>query len=233
VSAAPGTLGRGGVTARDVEVLRFCCEQYGLPLALAGRVAARLAPAPVADGSREVIARTIARRLEAGGYARRERIIGQVWLVPTRAGLALGQSPDQPAPYPLWQPHGFKLAHVAAVAGLRLALTARLPGVTWQPERAFRRRWAEAGRAAGVPARTRIVDGAVCWPDGRRVGVEVELHVKRPHLYAGIVADQDPELAGVWWYCPARSVDRLRRLLVEVGAGPGVEVLALPAGLGP
>ena len=148
------------------------------------------------------------------------------------AGLALGQDPAQEEPYEAWQPRGWKLAHLAAVARLRLWLQDRYPGASWESERAIRRRWATVHRASRIDTRTRYADGGLHLSDGRAVGVEVELHVKKAHLYQGIVADQDPQwTAGVWWFTPPAQVQLLRTRLADAGAA-GHQVYQLPAGVG-
>jgi hypothetical protein len=58
------------------------------------------------------------------------------------------------------------------------------------------------------------------WPNEDATGVEVELHVKKPARYAGIVHDLDPNWnAGVWWFCRPEDVALLTRRLAEAGGG--------------
>jgi hypothetical protein len=135
----------------------------------------------------------------------------------------------QETAYQVWRPAAWKLDHLAAVARLRLHLEDAYPGAAWQSERAIRRRWHGSG------ARVRMADGGLHFSDGRAVGVEVELHVKRPALYSGIVRDVDPAwTAGVWWFAPRGHAGLLRGRLAEVGADTDDhhEVFPLPAGIG-
>jgi hypothetical protein len=209
------------VTRRDLQVLTFAGEQFGLPMAVVAELLARHAASttrPLGASAAATVARRTAARLEAGGYAERLSVAGEVWLVPTGRGLALVADPDEP-PYEVWRPQGWKLEHVATVARLRLWLCDRYPGAAWESERAIRRRWAQVHRASGVDTRTRYADGGLHLPDGRAIGVEVELHIKKPHLYDGIAADQDPAwTGGVWWFTPPAQVDLLGRRLAEVRA---------------
>jgi hypothetical protein len=219
---------RAVVTHRDLAVLTFAGEQYGLPMATVAELLARHAASatrPLGASAAATVARRTAARLEAGGYAERLQVAGEVWLVPTSRGLALAREQDEPRPYEVWQPAAWKLEHVAAVARLRLALADQYPQARWESERSIRRRWAGSG------ARVRYADAGLHFPNGTAVGIECELHVKKPHLYQGIALDQDPTwTAGVWWYCPAAQVALLRRRLDDAGA-PGHQIHALPEGV--
>jgi len=195
-------------TDRDVAVLRFAGEQYGLPL-----------PVVVAlYGCGDAVGRRHASRLVRAGFAVREYgPRGGLWLVPTRRGLRyVGLA------YEAWSLSAWKGEHVATVARLRLALAAQYPEATWTSERAIRSRWAGSG------ARVRFADGqldfeAVC------VGVELELHRKLPRDYEGIAADVDPAFDECWWFCRTADVAWLRGVLdgVPKPARPEHVVIAL------
>jgi hypothetical protein len=218
---------RAVITRRDLAVLSFAGEQFGVPMATAAELLARHAAAtrPLGASAAATVARRTAARLEAGGYAERLTVAGEVWLVPTSRGLALVRQDDEPRPYEVWRPAAWKLDHVAAVARLRLHLADRCPDARWEPERAIRRRWAGSG------ARVRYADAGLHFPDGRAVGIECELHVKQPHLYEGIALDQDPAwTGGVWWFTPAAQVELLRRRLDDAGAAAH-QVYPLPEGV--
>jgi hypothetical protein len=206
------------VTERDLQVLTFAAEQFGLPMALAAELACRHAAGTLGRQAAERVARRTAARLEAGGFARRLVVAGEVWLIPTGRGLALVADPDE-RPYEVWRPQGWKLAHVATTARLRLWLCDRYPGAAWESERAIRRRWAAVHRASGVDTRTRYADGGLHLPNGQAIGVEVELHIKKPPLYEGIAVDQDTAwTGGVWWFTPATQVELLRSRLADAAA---------------
>jgi hypothetical protein len=206
------------VTERDLQVLTFASEQFGLPMALAAELARRHTAGTLGLAAADRVARRTAARLEAGGYARRLVVAGEVWLVPTGRGLALVADPDE-RPYEVWRPQGWKLTHVATTARLRLWLCDRYPGAAWESERAIRRRWAAVHRASGVDTRTRYADGGLHLPNDQAVGVEVELQIKKPALYEGIAIDQDTAwTAGVWWFTPAGQVELLAGRLAAAGA---------------
>jgi hypothetical protein len=207
------------VTFRDRQVLAFAVEMFGLPLPiLAGMV----------PGDR--VARRIVGRLEGAHLARRVRVAGQRWLVPTARGIeATGLG------YDVWAPAGWKLEHHATVIGLRLSLERDYPDAVWISERAIRRRLRQEG------SRGRRADGALRWSDGTATAIEVELSVKAkrqpgvlsgPDRYGDIVRQVDPTWnAGVWWFTPARHVDRLAKRLAEVGGGEVHQVYPLPEGV--
>jgi hypothetical protein len=207
------------VTDRDQQVLVFAVEMFGLPVAIL---------AAMVPGDR--VARRIVGRLEAARLARRVRVAGQLWLVPTVRGIeATGLG------YTVWRPAGWKLEHHATVIGVRLFLERRYPDAVWVSERAIRRRW----RADGGQGRR--ADGAVRWPDGTQTGVEVELSVKarrQPGVlsgvdrYADIVRQCDPAwTAGVWWFTPLQHVKRLTERLAAAGGGDRHQVYPLPEGV--
>ena len=219
------------VTQRDLAVLTFAGEMFGVPMTLAAELASRHTAGTLSPQAAERIARRTAARLEAGGYAERLAVAGEVWLVPTARGLALVREDDQPRRVEVWRPAAWKLEHIAAVGRLRLWLADRYPEARWESERAIRRRWAEYHKRVEIDTHTRYADGGLHFPDGHAVGVECELHVKKPHLYEGIALDQDSAwTAGVWWFCPAAQVELLRRRLADAGA-VGHEVHPLPEGM--
>jgi hypothetical protein len=216
------------ISGRDLAVLRFLCEQFAAPLEVIREVLhLERDGIPLAPGGgwrtasetpdRLRVARKWAARMEACAYVRRERLPRGVWVVPMTRGLALA-APDDGEPYEVWHLRDTRLAHVEAVERLRLHLERQHPGARWECERAIRRRHHHAYRAAGINnAVVRFGDGALLL-DGRRVGVEVELHVKAEQLYRGIVRDQDPRCSEVWWFARPGSVGTLRGRLDSAGA---------------
>jgi len=196
-------------TDRDVAVLRFAGEQYGLPLPVVVGL----------YGCSEAVGRRHAGRLVRAGLAVREYgPRGGLWLVPTRRGLRYVG-----LPYEAWSLSAWKAEHVAAVARLRLALQAQYSEAVWTSERQIRSRWAGSG------ARVRFADGQLDFPGSTCVGVELELHRKLPRDYEGIAADVDPAFDQVWWF--TRNADQawLRGVLEGVPKPPRPEhhVIAL------
>jgi hypothetical protein len=191
-----------------VAVLRWLGEMYGAPLGVVAQLYG------VADAKHHV------RRLEHAGFAGRQRSpAGGVWLVPTRRGLRFAGLPYEP-----WEVVGWKAAHVAAVARMRLELERRFPGAPWESERAIRVRW------HGTGARVRIPDGILGQP-GRRIAVEVDLHRKAAHRYEGILADLEPDLAEVWWFVGGGDVAWLGRVLADIPCAVTQQVYELPPGV--
>jgi hypothetical protein len=196
-------------TQRDLDVLRWLGEMYGAPLSVVARL--------YGVGERDT--RRHAARLELAGFASRQRSPAEVWLVPTRRGLRYAG-----LEYETWDLIGWKAAHLAAVCRMRLELERRFPGAGWESERATRARW------HGTGARVRIPDG-ILGQAPRRIGVEVELHRKGVHRYEGILADLDPDLAGVWWFTRPADVAWLRATLAAIPCAVDQRVEELPEGV--
>jgi hypothetical protein len=208
------------ITDRDRQVLTFAVEMFGLPLPIL---------AEMVPGDR--VGRRIVGRLEAARLARRVRVAGQTWLVPTSRGIERTE-----LGYDVWKPAGWKLEHHATVIGVRLHLEGRFPDAVWISERSIRRRYRDQG------GQGRRADGALRWPDGNCTGIEVELSVKSkrqpgvlsgPDRYADIVRQADPTWnAGIWWFTPAGHVDTLAKRLAAAGGGDVHQVYRLPKGVG-
>lgn len=211
---------RMGITERELAVLRWVGEMYTVPLGVLADLVDR-GPEPLSPASAERVARRTAVRLERLGYAGRRPLLGQPWLIPTRTGLrAAGLN------YPAQVPAEGILKHVATVARLRLHLAATEPAAEWESERAIREQWGAS--------RVRRVDGALWWPGEDAAGVEVELHLKKPARYAGIVHDLDPSWnAGVWWFTRPAHMATLAKYLREAGGGDFHQVYELPEGVAP
>jgi len=138
------------VSERDITGLLFAAEMYGVQL---DQLAACL-------GVSETGARAIVARWRQQGYAESARLgPGRAWVWLTRAGLAACGLPYQPV-----APALSRLAHLRAVAAVRLALESTggyaSAGAYWRSERRLR---ARAGRR--VPVREHLPDGEVHWPD--------------------------------------------------------------------
>src|SRR6266508_5724200 len=170
------------VTARDLAALRFVGEQYAVRVDVAAVLLARLAPEPVGKLSRRTVRQRLS-RWEQAGWVERRRLLGQTWVLPTRAGLRLAD-----LEFDGWEPSASRLAHHHAVAILRLAREP-VPGQGgWVCEREL---WRRRGRAswhladgalpAPVPAGWQGIDQAwelieveltqkarpACWPRSR------------------------------------------------------------------
>jgi hypothetical protein len=220
---------RPALTTRDAAALRFVGEHYAVRTDVLAVVLGRLSPAmPQAPGM--VGVRTLRQRLgrwQQAGWVERRRMLGQTWVLPTRAGLRLAG-----LEFDCWEPAESRLAHHHAVALVRLAREP-IPGAGgWVCERELWRRrgkasWhlADGALPAPVPAGWQGIDQA--WEL-----IEVELHQKaRPRLVAAIKT-RAPHTARVTYYVPAALhaalSAQLARVVRELGGRPQVAVEPLP-----
>jgi hypothetical protein len=216
-------------TARDVATLRFLGEQYAVRVDVLAAVLGRLSPGePRAAGW--LGRRTLRQRLgrwEQAGWVVHRRLLDQVWVLPTQAGLRLAG-----LDFDVWDPSLPRLAHHHAVAVVRLAREL-VPGQGgWVCEREL---WRRRGRA-----RWHLADGALpapvpaTWQGSSEAWelIEVELHQKaRPRLLAALKT-RPPHTARATYYAPAAlhhalSV-QLASVVRELGGRPEVCVELLP-----
>jgi hypothetical protein len=217
---------------RDAGALMFAADMYGLQLDQLARLT-----------SGERSARAAAARWRELGYAETARLSrGASWLWVTRSGLAacgLGYAPAQPALS--------RLAHIRAVAAVRITLEAtagyRAASAFWRCERRIRSRH-------GVGVRQHLPDAEVHWPDGARgpdgspVGwagecwaVEAELTPKTVARTTSIM--REILLRTGDYGCPAAEVSvpgrapRHARALYLCSSAALPTVLRARAGLGP
>ncbi len=208
------------VTERDVQVLRFAGEMYGVRSDVLHALLSSLSPTRgrlARDGLSDRAVRLWLERIERGGYLTRRRLLGHVWVTPTRTGLDLAG-----LPFERWNfgarlrddaPGGWALEHVHAVALVRLVLQAELPGGTWVAEREFRRQRQLTG------ARVRVPDGAIDVGE-RRIGIEVELTGKKPDKYLHILRDSHVSLDELRWYTKPALRPWLERTLAATPKPP-------------
>lgn len=218
-------------TARDVAALRFVGEQYAVRTDVLAAVLGRLSPGePRAAG--QLGPRTLRQRLarwEEAGWVVRRRLLGEVWVLPTQAGLRLAGLDFDP-----WQPSVPRLAHHHAVALVRLAREP-VPGTAgWVSEREL---WRRRGKA-----KWHLADGALPVPvpetwQAQGIGeawelVEVELHQKTRQRMLAALKTRPPHTVRVTYYAPPELVDPLSNHLAsivrELGGRPNVSVAPLP-----
>ena len=233
-----GGAGRGpGLAVRNADALVFAADMYGIQLDQLGRL--------VGD---ERSARAAVTRWRSLGYAETARLgPGAPWVWVTRAGLAacgLG--------YPPGRPGLSRLAHIRAVAAVRIALEAtsgyREASAFWRCERRIRSRH-------GVGVRQHLPDGEVHWPDqapvawaGECWAVEAELTPKtvarttaimreilsRTGDYGCPAADaavpgRPPRHARALYLCSPAALTTVLRSRAELGPlGARIEVRDLP-----
>jgi hypothetical protein len=217
---------RPALTARDAAALRFIGEHYTVTVDVAAVLLARLAPEPTSLLSRRTVRHRMS-RWEQGGWVERRRMLGQTWVLPTRAGLRLAG-----LAFDYWEPAASRLAHHHAVALVRLHRE-QVPGRDgWLCERELWRRrggasWhlADGALPAPVPAGWQGISEA--WEL-----VEVELTQKaRPRVVAALKT-RAPHTARVTYYVPTGLLSPLSALLAsvvrELGGRPEVAVEPLP-----
>jgi hypothetical protein len=209
-------------TRRDVAVLRWLGEQYGLDLITFGELLAYLNPEAARSADHLANARRYARRLERLGYADRRTVAGERWIFPTAAGLEFAG-----LPFDEWRPVGWKLPHTRGVARLRMQLELAHPGSLWESERSIRDRQVKA------KTRGRVPDGILELPSRSRIGVELELTRKSRKRYAETLAAVDPRLDGYWWFVPPGEVEWLTTYLRQAvrTERPRHEVYEIPEGV--
>jgi hypothetical protein len=223
----PAASGRApGLAVRDVPALLFAADMYGVQLDQL---------AVLADGDKP--ARAAATRWRSLGYAATARLgPGAPWVWVTRAGLAACG-----LPYTAAAPALSRLAHIRAVAAVRLALEAtaayREASAFWRSERRIRSRH-------GVGVREHLPDGEVHWPDEAAVAwagecwaVETELTRKTVARTAAIMREILSRTGD--YGCPAADAavpghpPRHARALYVCSPAALPTVLRARAGLGP
>jgi len=228
------------LTERDLRGLVFTAEMYGVQLDL---LAGLLDLAPAGAGR-------VAARWRRNGYADSARIgPGRPWVWLTRRGLtACGLR------YPAVPPALSRLAHLRAVAAVRLALESasgyRQAEGYWRSERKLRARM--GGR---VGLREHIPDGEIHFPNGRGVpyagecwAVEAELTRKTVIRTAAIMREllartadygspaaetavpgRPPRHARVLYLCSPAARPTVARAAGTLGAmAPRIEIRNLP-----
>ena len=234
-------------TERDIAALAWIGEQYAvrmdtLTVLLGRRRGQPGRPGLAAAGPPLSVqtARAQVRRWEEAGWARRHLVLGQMWVLPTTAGLRLAGLREGTRTLSPWEPVATQLAHVHAVALVRLQLEERMePGQTWICERYLRRETANSHR--------HTFDGAVELTDEIRVpfrnalgewtarvvrpraAIEVELTLKTPSRYRDLLTKPlGREWVQICYYAPALLVPILQRHLAADDSRCPVTVAALP-----
>ena len=219
----------------------FAAEMYGLQLDQLAEVLA----------VSETRARAVAARWRARRHADSARLgPGGPWIWLTRAGLARCG-----LPYAAAAPALSRLAHIRAVAAVRLALESaagyREAGAHWRSERRLR---ARVGGRLGL--REHLPDGEVHWPDTAAVAwagecwaIEAELTPKTVRRTAAIMAEllsrtgdygcaavqarvpgQPPRHARVLYVCAPAARHTVARARDTLGsAAARIEIRDLPA----
>jgi|GEM_PF-1413435 len=193
------------LSARDLFVLGWVCEQYG---ARADQLEILLGCGP------RTVQRLLARLRDAGLIGTRRLLVGEsVWAIPTSKGLrTAGQG------FGIWHPRLGGLAHVAAVTDVRLHIHKRSPDSEWVSERVLAR---ERERGEHLP------DGVVITGDRQRVAIEAELTVKSQHRVRLILDELSTRFDTVLYFCVPGPYRQLSKL-AESGQWPKLGVRELP-----
>lgn len=195
-----GSLRSERLRPRDMEVLRWACEQYG---ARGDHVAELLGGRHARTAERVMV------RLREFGYAdlRRYMFGEPPWMIPTHRGLRVfGMTSHK------MTPSVGRLAHYAAVNEVRLYIQRRTPETLWVPERQI----AMESKAGHRPDGIAIVEGL-------QAAIEVERAARQPFLVAGIVAELERRYDAVVYFCAPAPHLQLSKLAAS-GRFPKLEV---------
>lgn len=193
---------------RDAAALQWLGEQYGAQYDVLSVLLARLAGK---DRISVHAAREVALRWEAAGWAKRWRLPGGIWVVPTKAALQLtGRSQVHfPAP-PEWTPQVARLPHTRAVAIVRLSYERQgSPGGEWISDRLL---WQER-RIKEQRMSARFPDAELRPEQGQRTAIEVELTIKSSLRYGQILSSYPAHISRLLWLTPSELVERLKGVL--------------------
>jgi hypothetical protein len=197
---------------RDLEVLRWTCEQY----------AARMDHVIALIGcSRPTAQLTSARLRNAGFVTTRRFMVGEpMWLLPTWRGLTAAGVHGAP-----WDPTVSRLAHLAAINQVRLHIQARTPDARWIGNRQLRSEHAKT-RPVLTGYAKHLPDG-VGIHAGMRVACKVELHFKGRVPTEAVLDQLARRYDATLCFCDHRPYGELLRL-AQSGRWPTLEVRPLP-----
>lgn len=198
------------LTERDVEVMTFLADHYGLRKDQLSKLLGPISERTV---------RALIDRWVRGGLVNRRTIFAgdHAWLWPTRAGLNLA-----PLKLPYWEPRPGILDHVYWVSETRFRVAARHPNAEWISERRLR---AEAG---GANRPEHMPDALVLRGD-RKIAIEVQLAQKSRDRASETLLYLSRTYSGAWIF--ARSggpFTATARALKELSADDRARVRLLP-----
>jgi hypothetical protein len=198
-------------TPRDLEVLAWMAEQYGvrrdhLALLLGRRAGAETqTPGRLADTT---VKDWVQRWRQAGVIGSIQLLMGQPsWAWVTCLGLE-----HLELNYRRWEPKARGVEHLHAVNQVRLWVEARYPEAVWWSERALR-----SGRAF-TPAHTRAehLPDAEVELRGQRVAIEVERSPKRPRPLQAILYELARRYDAIWYFCPRATQGAMQRAVAQL-----------------
>jgi hypothetical protein len=213
-------------TARDAVALRWVADQYAIRADALGLLLGRLSPETpqtvhvwrYSPGQQaelpalaEVTVRHHLRRWLRAGWVSVERALGRTWIVPTPKGLALAG-----IDYRLWSLVPSRLAHVHAVALVRLAIEAANPEAEWVSERELARLRATQRASWWLPDGALPTDQSTPGGPRRLHLLEVELTPKHQAKLQQVFEDRYPGEVQTTYFTPPGHQDGLRRRLALI-----------------
>ena len=204
------------ITDRDLAILRFVGEQYGVRIDQLARLLKRPDDGELsASATRAVVARWD----KAGLVASRKLIADDprfVWL--TRKGLEEVGLAFKP-----WTPTVASLAHIFWTTQVRMHTEDRHPDSAWRSERELRN-----GRSMQTVSTesNHDVDAEIHLPQGV-VAVEVELTSKSVERRRSIMAQVAQRYATVWYFAPANVHALLEQTAASVEHNQRIRVYPL------
>ena len=204
------------LTERDLSVLRFVGEQYGVRQDQLARLLKRPAEGALSDSA----TRAVLARWEKAGLTDSRTVIADepkfIWL--TRKGLdEVGLS------FKPWAPTAASLAHIFWTNQVRMHTEERHPQSSWRSERELRK-----GRVMQSisTAQAHEVDAEIHLPEGI-VAVEVELTPKSAERRRSIMAEVIQRYATVWYFAPANVASLLEESASSVPGRERVRIYGL------
>jgi hypothetical protein len=212
------------LTARDAAALHWLADQYAARADVLALLLGRLSPEPprtmrawqYAPGQwaqlptlADATVRYHLRRWLQARWVSVQRALGHTWIVPTQRGLALAGADYRP-----WSVVPSRLAHLHAVALVRLAIEAANPQAQWVSERELARLRAQQRASWWLP------DGALPAGDHAPAGgprplhlLEVELTPKHLARLQQVFEDRYPGEVQTTYFTPPAHQEGLRRRL--------------------
>ena len=210
-------------TPRDLEVLAWIADQYGVRRDQLAVLLGRWAAAPTRTPGRlaESTVKDWVERWRRAGVIGSTQVLAwhHSWIWLTRLGLE-----HLELDYRLWEPRARALPHLYAINQARLLVEARYPQAEWRSERALR-----AGQpfVAGQTGGEHQPDAEVQL-GAQRIAIEVELTAKSKKRQPAILYSLARRYEGIWYFCPKALEEPLRQSFGPVRSSGAAEMLAGP-----
>jgi hypothetical protein len=211
-------------TTRDATALHWLADQYAARADVLGLLLGRLSPETPQTVHRwqyapgqwaelptlaDATVRYHLRRWLQARWITVERALGRTWIVPTQRGLALAGVDWRP-----WTLVPSRLAHVHAVALVRLAIEAANPQAQWVSERELARLRAQQRAAWWLPDGALPAEGDAVAAGLRPLHLlEAELTPKHLAKLQQVFEDRYPGEVQTTYFTPPGHLESLRRRL--------------------